>query len=64
MDIGIYDLSATRVRLIATRTLAAGDYTLVWDGRDDANRDVANGMYWAVLTTPDGSSADLLIRAP
>ncbi len=51
VSLRLYDLAGRRVRtLLATQSLAAGRHTLTWDGRDDAGRTVAAGVYQACLT--------------
>lgn len=57
----IHDLRGARVRTIANRSFPAGLHSLLWNGRDDLNGALPAGKYWALLTTPDGTSADLLI---
>ncbi len=47
----LYNLRGQVVRTIAQeRSLAAGQHTLVWDGRDAQGRSVASGMYLYRLT--------------
>ena len=51
--VAVFDLRGRKVRdLLADQPLAAGVHTLVWDGRDDAGRDVASGLY--VCRVEDG----------
>jgi hypothetical protein len=64
VDIGIYDLAARRVRVLAARTFAAGSYQLSWDGTDETAQAVPNGMYWVLLQTPGGTRAELVIKQP
>jgi len=56
VSLSVYD---ARGRLV--RTLLAGERTLreevAWDGRDDDNRTVASGVYFAVLQTAQRRSA-------
>lgn len=52
--VAVFDLRGHKVRdLLADQPLAAGVHTLVWDGRDDAGRDVASGLY--VCRVEDGT---------
>jgi flagellar hook assembly protein FlgD len=44
----IYDVSGRCVRTLFSRTLARGTHTFAWDGRDDAGRPKAAGIYFAV----------------
>ncbi len=45
----VYDLQGTRVRTLVSETLGAGRHAATWDGRDDAGRQVASGVYMARL---------------
>ena len=45
-NVAVFDLRGHKVReLLADQPLTAGAHALVWDGRDDAGRDVASGLY-------------------
>jgi len=51
----VYDVAGRVVRrLFGDRSLEAGRHTLAWDGRDDAGRQVAAGVYYLRLATPGG----------
>jgi hypothetical protein len=41
----IYDLLGQKVRVLAAGVEAAGFHQVVWDGRDEAGREVASGTY-------------------
>ena len=45
LRVAIFDLGGRRVREIADRDFQAGEWTLAWDGRDDAGRAVPVGVY-------------------
>jgi len=45
----IYNLSGQTVRRLASGRQVAGRHSVVWDGRDDAGRAVATGVYLARL---------------
>jgi len=47
--VDVYDLAGRRVRRLRTGVLAAGDRSLVWDGRNDAGRELASGLYHFTL---------------
>ena len=49
--LGVYDVAGRRVRMLAEGSMDAGVYSLTWDGRDDASRRVAAGVYIAKLET-------------
>jgi hypothetical protein len=44
--VGIYDLQGRRVRELYSGQLDRGTHTFRWDGRDDASRGVAGGVYF------------------
>ena len=41
----IYDVTGQRVASLASGLREAGTYALRWDGRDDAGRQMASGVY-------------------
>jgi flagellar hook assembly protein FlgD len=51
----IYDVSGRQVRALPEEILTTGAHDLTWDGRDDAGREVAPGVYLARLSTPEGT---------
>jgi len=46
VDLHVYDVSGRRVRALVEREVPAGNHTSLWDGRDDAGRAVASGVYF------------------
>ena len=53
----ICDAGGRRVRALAYDAMRAGRHGIVWDGRDDAGRRVASGIYWIRLTSGGTSTA-------
>jgi len=45
----VYDVAGRRVRGLTTGFQAAGMHTAAWNGRDDAGREVASGVYLVEL---------------
>ena len=45
----IYDLAGQRVRMLVEGVRSAGTWPIRWDGRDDAGREVASGIYLSEL---------------
>jgi hypothetical protein len=43
----LYDVTGRLVRTLADRTFQANEYSLPWDGADDAGREVSRGVYFA-----------------
>lgn len=58
----LFDVEGRLVRALAIGPLPAGEHTIPWDGRDDAGRSVASGLYYGVLETPAGKTAARLTR--
>lgn len=51
----VYDVAGRVVRrLFGDRALMAGRHALAWDGRDQAGRQVAAGVYYVQVSTPRG----------
>ncbi|MBD3348305.1 MAG: M20/M25/M40 family metallo-hydrolase [Candidatus Eisenbacteria bacterium] len=55
VEIAIYDCAGRLVRRIRTGSADAGEYTAVWDGRDDAGRAVGSGVYFVRARMGQGS---------
>jgi hypothetical protein len=55
----LFDAQGRRVRVIDPLLLEAGAGALDWDGRDDAGRPVAHGLYFARVTLDDRSVASI-----
>ncbi|MBN2172069.1 MAG: hypothetical protein JW819_12190 [Candidatus Krumholzibacteriota bacterium] len=50
----VLDAEGRRVRTLHAGPCAAGDHTVSWDGRNDAGRRLASGVYLCRLATADG----------
>jgi len=46
LDLAVYDVQGRKIRSLHNGGISAGWHTLVWDGRDDAGRGQASGMYF------------------
>ena len=53
VSLRIVDVSGRLVRVLVNAEEARGDHDATWDGRDDAGRRVADGMYFVRLTADD-----------
>ncbi len=49
--IAVYDQLGRKVKTLVNAKQNAGVYTITWDGKDDANRSIANGVYYYELKT-------------
>jgi hypothetical protein len=47
----IFDVAGREVRTLVEQSFASGPHRVTWDGMDRAGRDVATGIYFAVLRT-------------
>jgi len=54
VEVAIYSVNGRRVRTLAHEVREAGEYTLVWDGRDDGGSAMSAGVYYAHLVTAQG----------
>ena len=45
VSLTIYNMLGQKVRTLVSGGLVAGTYSVIWDGRDDADRQVATGIY-------------------
>ena len=62
VHVAVYDLAGRRVRMIAEGHYSAGLHDALWDGRNGAGRDVANGIYFVRCDTPHGSDVRRVVR--
>lgn len=53
VELAIYNLLGQRLVTLVDGWSAAGDYRVVWDGRDGAGRPLGTGAYLAVLRVGD-----------
>jgi photosystem II stability/assembly factor-like uncharacterized protein len=59
----LHDVSGRLVRQLLEGVYPVGDYSPVWDGRDDAGRELPGGVYLTRITTPTGVVAGRLVLA-
>jgi len=62
VTVGVFAVDGRRVRTLYRGPLEAGEHRLAWDGRDDAGRQVANGLYFAELETAEGRTTRRVAR--
>lgn len=63
VTLDIFDARGQRVRRLVSGQLPAGLHQPLWQGRNDAGRPIASGVYHARLTTIDGVSTRKLTLA-
>jgi len=57
VEVRIYDASGALVRELES-SVAAGNHTLIWDGRNGAGRRAVNGVYLYRISAGDGSAVE------
>ena len=57
----IYNLAGQRVRTLASGNFAAGEHSVVWDGRTDANIPAGTGLYLCRMTASHSTSTIRLL---
>ncbi len=55
--LSVFDLTGRHVRTLVDASLVPGSYTAAWDGRDDAGKPVASGVYFYRVRSGDTSTA-------
>ena len=53
VELSIYDILGRKVRTLIDENKPAGDYSIVWDGRDDSGEPAATGIYFYRIKTDD-----------
>jgi hypothetical protein len=62
VNISIYNLLGEEIKTFVNRKQSKSSYTVIWDGKDNANRKVPNGIYFVTLHARDHSSTIRLIK--
>jgi hypothetical protein len=58
----VHDAAGRRVRTLDVAARPAGEQTVAWDGRDDAGRTVAAGVYWVEIRSGDHGARGKVVR--
>ncbi|MCC7144317.1 MAG: choice-of-anchor B family protein [Candidatus Eisenbacteria bacterium] len=61
VQLSIVDVQGRVVRRLQTGLLDAGRHDFSWDGRDQAGRNLAQGLYFARVSTPSGRLSEKVI---
>ena len=48
-NLDVYDVAGRRVRTLESGSRSVGRHEVLWDGKDDAGREVASGVYFVRL---------------
>ncbi len=62
VNLRVVDAGGRTVRALLAGPLDAGSRSVVWDGRDDARRPVASGVYFIRLDAPGVSTTGRVVR--
>jgi uncharacterized membrane protein len=62
-ELAVFDASGRRVATLVDGEQPAGPHSATWDGRSAGGERVAAGLYFARLTTPQGSISRRIVRA-
>jgi uncharacterized membrane protein len=62
VDLSIYDASGRRVAVLLQGDLPAGRRSVAWDGRETGGRRVPTGLYFARLSTAEGTATRRIVR--
>ena len=62
VELTVLDLAGRHVRMLYRGVAQPGDTRVVWDGRDDAGREVAAGVYLARLDHESAVQTTRLLR--
>ena len=63
VNASLFDGQGRRIRTLYDGSLPRGLTTFRWDGRDDAGRQLRQGMYFLHLKTPTETSITRVVRA-
>ena len=55
-ELAIYDVAGQHVRTFALGHQSPGKHSIIWDGRDDAGRELNDGLYFYKLKTKDAET--------
>ena len=60
-ELVLFDAQGRQIRVLFRGEASAGEHVVEWDGRDDAGREVASGVYAYALRTEDGTSSRRMV---
>lgn len=52
VNLSVFDLSGRKIKTLVSEQQFAGSHSVVWDGKDDKNREVTSGIYFYRFETP------------
>jgi len=61
VNVRIYDIGGRLVRQLVDENKMPGDYSIVWDSRDDKGRELESGRYFCIMEAQDYQSKAVII---
>ena len=61
VSLKIYDAAGRHIKTLAEDTRSPNEYSVTWDGKNDAGASVAAGVYLYKLQTPDGTQTRRMV---
>jgi hypothetical protein len=61
-QVAVYSTAGMLVRGLADGTMRPGRYSMAWDGRDDAGRQVSRGIYYVRMSAPGFTGVQKLVK--
>ena len=61
VTLSVYNILGAKVARLVDDELAAGNYSVYWDGTDELGKPVASGVYFYQLTTPQAGQTRKMV---
>jgi hypothetical protein len=61
VNLTVFNLLGQEVRTLVGGNVAAGDHSVIWDGKNNQGADVPSGIYFYKLFTPDFSQTNKMV---
>jgi len=61
VELAVYDINGCLVRKLLSQEISAGNYSIMWNMKDDAGREVPPGVYFVKMQAPKGHSTTKFI---
>ena len=56
VELSIYNIKGQKVRTLINREMNVGYHNVIWNGKDDNNKNVSSGIYFSVFDVDDNGS--------
>ena len=61
VNLNVFDILGRQIKVLLSDNLEAGNYNIIWDGRNESGEEVSTGMYFYNLKTSDVSLTKKMI---